>query len=262
MRKLSGFKAAASLMVTVAVASLAVAGQAHAASQPFFGTLSVQIATLPPILATATGTATLNGAGALGHLTSATLAGGTFAALASIPVTDPGAAPIKGVNANVLNGAGNFTGSPLGGKMAIGGSASVCLFATCTASPPANVVVPFTVGGTRGIGLGGASITVKGLVNVTVVGAPWSGGTAAIGTITTMGFVHGPASGGQSSAAAASGVMSLVTPILISTNIGASAIIPAFGFLNLHFIPEPGTLLLLGAGVAGLGFIGRKKMSK
>jgi hypothetical protein len=252
MRKLFGF---------VAVASLAVAGQAHAATLPFSGSLSIQIATLPPILATATGTATLNGAGALGHLTSAAFAGGTFAAFASIPVTDPAAAPIKGVQANVLNGAGNFTGSPLGGKMAIGGSASVCLFATCTASPPANVVVPFTQGpGVNGVGLGGAPITVKGLVNVTITGAPWSAGTAAIGTITTMGFVHGPASAGLSSAAAASGVMSLVTPIFISTNIGASAVIPAFGFLNLHFIPEPGTLLLLAAGVTGLGILGRGRM--
>jgi len=250
------------LFTFLAVASLAVAGQANAAVQVFGGALLLQIATLPPIALTGAGGALLNGSGGLGHLNTASFAGGTFAGTASIPVTDPAAAPIKGVNAFAFNGPGAFAGTPLGGKMAVGGAASVCLFATCTASPPANVVVPFTLGGTRGVGLGGGPITVKGLVNVTVVGSPWTAGTAAIGTITTMGFVHGPASGGQSSAAAASGVMSLVTPIFISTNIGASAIIPAFGFLNLHFIPEPGTLLLLAAGVTGLGILGRKKMSK
>jgi hypothetical protein len=252
MRKLFGFLAAATALVG--------AGQAHAAAQVFTGSLSVQIATLPPITAMAGGTATLNGLGGLGHLSSASFPAGIFAASTSIPVTDPAAAPIKGVFATVVNRAAAFAGTPLGGKMGIAGAASVCLFATCTQSPPANVVVPFTTGGVNGVGLGGGPITVKGLVNVTMVGAPWSAGTAAIGTITTMGFVHGPASGGQSSAAAASGVMSLVTPIFISTNIGASAIIPAFGFLNLHFIPEPGTLLLLAAGVTGLGILGRSRM--
>jgi hypothetical protein len=150
--------------------------------------------------------------------------------------------------------------------MAVQGVARVCLFAPCSASPPSNVVVPFTTGGVNGVGLGGAPVLATGgLVNVTVIGAPWTAGTAAVGTVTTMGFVHGPASGGQSSAAANSGVMSLVTPVFISTDIGASSVLPAFGILNLHFfgiIPEPGTLLLLGAGVTGLGILGRKRMSK
>ena len=30
----------------------------------------------------------------------------------------------------------------------------------------------------------------------------------------------------------------------------------------IHFIPEPGMLLLLGSGVAGLAFLGRRKMKK
>jgi hypothetical protein len=32
--------------------------------------------------------------------------------------------------------------------------------------------------------------------------------------------------------------------------------------MTLHFIPEPGLLLLLGAGVVGLGLLGRSRMKK
>jgi hypothetical protein len=53
-----------------------------------------------------------------------------------------------------------------------------------------------------------------------------------------------------------------VTPIFISTNIGAFAVVPAFGFFNLHFVPEPGTLVLLGSGIAGLVAFGRSRARK
>jgi hypothetical protein len=34
----------------------------------------------------------------------------------------------------------------------------------------------------------------------------------------------------------------------------------AFAILNLHFVPEPGTLMLLGTGVVGLVAFGRSKL--
>jgi hypothetical protein len=71
-----------------------------------------------------------------------------------------------------------------------------------------------------------------------------------------MGFAHGPASA-TSSTAMLSGSLLLVTPIFVSTNIAGSAVVPAFGFLNVHFVPEPGTLGLLGSGVASLLLLGR-----
>ena len=48
-------------------------------------------------------------------------------------------------------------------------------------------------------------------------------------------------------------------PIFISTNNSDLRVFPAFGILDLHFIPEPNTLLLLGGGIAGLVRFGRTK---
>jgi len=44
--------------------------------------------------------------------------------------------------------------------------------------------------------------------------------------------------------------------------LGNSTAIPLFMTLTLHFIPEPGLLLLLGAGVVGLGLLGRSRIKK
>ena len=50
-----------------------------------------------------------------------------------------------------------------------------------------------------------------------------------------------------------------MTPVFLSINIGASAVVPIFGILDVHFIPEPGTLLLLGSGIARLVLFGRTR---
>jgi hypothetical protein len=49
----------------------------------------------------------------------------------------------------------------------------------------------------------------------------------------------------------------LVSPTKIFTNIAGT--LAAFGVLSLTYVPEPGTLLLLGLGVAGLAAIGRRR---
>jgi len=85
-------------------------------------------------------------------------------------------------------------------------------------------------------------------------------GSAITTPLLPGGFAHGPASL-TSSTAQRSGVVQLVTVSKVFTSFaGALPEGPLIGVLNLHFVPEPGTLLLLGAGVAGLAVCGRRKV--
>ena len=79
--------------------------------------------------------------------------------------------------------------------------------------------------------------------------------------VTAKGFAHDPTSG-TTNTATPSGVVQLVTPAQIETNLplGSSSKIGALVLLTVHFIPEPGLLLLLGSGVVGLLVFGRKRM--
>jgi hypothetical protein len=52
-----------------------------------------------------------------------------------------------------------------------------------------------------------------------------------------------------------------VTPIYISTSISGLEVMPAFATLTLHFVPEPGTLVLFGSGIAGFVLFGRSRRS-
>ena len=58
--------------------------------------------------------------------------------------------------------------------------------------------------------------------------------------------------------------MQLITPNQVITNLplGSSDKMGQFVVWVIHFIPEPGLLLLLGSGVAGLALLGRRRMRK
>ncbi len=245
MRKLS-YAVAATLL------AFGLAGQAHAVALGFTGGLAIQIATLNPVVVPGAGTAIVNGSGGQGHLSGLQVPASPFAISGFVlPVTDPGVFPIAGVQVTAHNNVGNFEGSggeAFSGTMPINGSTKVCLFGPCSAAV-SNLNVPLTVVGQGGVAL------VTAAVNLTVIGAPWTTGTAAIGAFTQMGGVSP-----LSNTGAPSGNVSLVTPIFISTNIGASAIVPGFGIMSLHFVPEPGTLMLLGSGIAGLVAFGRSRV--
>ena len=60
--------------------------------------------------------------------------------------------------------------------------------------------------------------------------------------------------------AAGQGTVQLVAPARVQT--GVFGPYPVFGILTLTYTPEPGTLTLLGAGVAALAALGQRKRSR
>jgi hypothetical protein len=180
----------------------------------------------------------------------------------NVPVTDPGAAPIRGVQATVENDAGTFVGTGgagFGGQMPLIGVNKVCLFGTCSAAI-SNINVPIGV-----VGQGGVTF-VTDAVNLTVIGAPWTTMTVAIGTITKMGS-YGQTTMENTIAGTKMTVdsVSLVTPVFVSTNIGASAVVPVFGIFNFVITtttPEPGAIAALAASISALVTVGISRRRK
>jgi hypothetical protein len=129
--------------------------------------------------------------------------------------------------------------------------------------------------GVKGVGVGGL-VTVGGFsaIRISLEAAPWTiqtaaaidqtddnTGAAAFHAVTRMGFAHGPGSG-TTSTAQPGGVLQIVTPNQVRTNLvlGSSRKVAILGQLLVRFIPEPGLLVLLGSGVAGLLLLGRSRI--
>lgn len=267
------------LAAALAAFALFAAGAADAGlTAPTITGAELQVSvgtTLPPIVIPQSGSVTpgvsRNSASVLTGISIPTPPPIVATAGQVIPVTDPGAAPIKGIQATAANGAGSFSGTPnavFGGQMPLVGVNKVCLFLSCSIAT-ANIEVPISV-----VGLGGAT-AVTGAVNLTVIGAPWTTMTAAVGTITIMGGVNLTPEGGQGSQQIIPGNgtqmtvdnVSLVTPVFVSTNIGASAVVPVFGVFNFVITttrdtPEPAAIAALGASIAALVTVGVSRRRK
>ena len=251
--------------------ALGIASSAHATVRPVVGQLSIILApgsSLPPITFTGSGVSLVNGSGAGAHASSFTIGSGVFSGIQFAPVTDPALSMTIGeLKASVFNFPGSFaglSGGGGGGPMALAGAAILCLYGPCAPFIP-NLSIPLTINaGATGVGVGG-TILQPGGFSVTVIAAPWTQGTATVSSIlapmsvfTLMGFGHGPATL-TSTTNQPSGVIQLVTPIDIRTSLSFLPQIPSFAVMQLHLVPEPGTLLLLGSGVAGLAMLGRRR---
>jgi hypothetical protein len=124
---------------------------------------------------------------------------------------------IGGVEISGWNGTGVFApdparGNKLRGVMPFRGITRLCLFADCWNAP---AFLTITADGVVGAG-GRRVIQEEYGVNLTVIGAPWTSGTVAIGTMTQRG---GPTPEGG---------VSLVTPVFIRSNIPAIANLATF----------------------------------
>ena len=250
-------------MNLLAAGLLALLFAAPAASLPYDGTLSLGVGTLPPFLVPSSGDG-------VSTPTQVQDDDATFTTELVVPVTNmtPGgmvtfpAFPIvdlaltgpAGLTACDVQ-AGAAPAGGFGGDSPLAGNAKIGLFGP---PPFAFLTVPLSA-----IGVQGATAMVSSPlgVSITAFGNGWTTGTVQV--IGTTGPFNGQllaqATGTDQRTAGGAGTIVLVTPTLARTNVAGSENLPLITSLTLNFVPEPGTLLLLGSGIAGLAMLGRRR---
>jgi hypothetical protein len=264
------------LLLGLAFAACLSSGRA-ARAEPlgWEGTLSIEVLGYEPLAVTGGGVATVDGPGGGALLRTLRLAAsrGGITGTAMVPITDPlaQAAGVVSVRATASLGTGSF--APISGgtgqppltrrTLPVRGLAKLCLLASaCTHFLPISFTQPTGSppgAGLEGVGIGGL-VTVGGSgFGVSIEAAPWTLYTATVSLpspggghfpVFTSGFAHGAGSL-TGSTGLPGGSLQLVTPVRITSNLGHE--LGAFARLRVRFVPEPGWLLLLAAGLAGLG---------
>jgi hypothetical protein len=143
------------------------------------------------------------------------------------------------------NDAGSFSGNPLVGNAAFRGSLS--LFASSFLLGTLPFVLGEPAAETAMLIIPTAGIHVTAFL----AAAGWTDGTLAFTqtSATAMGTNNLTANG--------AGTLTLVTPLVIGTVPASAPVI--FGELQLTYVPEPGTALLLTWGVVSLALAGRRR---
>lgn len=259
----------------LAALSVLLAGPARAELLGWDGTLTLDTFTQDPLLQhwELSGSHAAVSEGPPPALGALHVAGGISDAATAL-VTDPDAlvGGVAAVQVSATLGIGTLSPLPplpfgqllAARQLPVFGSLRLCLVTPDCVDDLA--LVSFFQGQTRALGVGGTLAgSLPGGARISVQAAPWTLGTATApvetaggGTQTAFafGFVHGPASGSGSSGAAG-GELQLVTPMR-----AVSAAVPGlsgFGRLRLRFVPEPGELALLAAGLASLIALARRR---
>ena len=284
MRKMTG--------ALLGLLMLVGAGAASATQMTFDGRAVLQFSNLGRIrvIATGTGVATLNGSGTSPHLQTLDIVANTGQLDGIIPVTDPivtagGIVEVRltsvmqipqvqgGIFAPISGALQNTAAQLTLNTVPSVGFVRLCLFYTGCNSGDISQDLNQTngTGMQTGAGVGGViTIGGSGNIRISILGAPWTIKTASVSNrtdnagltlFTQMGFAHGPASL-TSSTAQASGVVQLVTAnqTTVVGVPGNSDLSGQVAIVRLHFVPEPGLLLLLGSGALGMALLGRQRM--
>jgi hypothetical protein len=245
-----------SLGIACALA-LSLASPAGAVPLPFDATLKLQISSFPTV--TGNGSDTGDSAGVGG---SASMPAGSIPMHMTAPLTPPLFSVIAGFGIGAPSQTGTVPLAPgsnkalsFGGVTGTMGLAANLYLLTGTSAQYLIAELPIGV-----IGQGGTAMWSYGggLIMGIIVGNPYQ-----LGTVTAMGALQGVPStvmgtGFDNRTAGGIGTLQLVSPA--SIGLGAAGSLATLATLSITFVPEPTTMVLLGAGLAALA-AGRRRFS-
>jgi len=295
MRPMSSISRLAALSAFATV--LWLAGAASADKLLFSGEHGIRFAqngVIKEVVAQGNGVATVNGsASGSGALNTVELTRAFAEINDTVIATNPGGLDeirFEGVRINpLLAGPGGVPGvfAPILGAaqgmtltqstLPAEGTIRICNLSGCPGSVAVNLAQT-DLGVAIGPGVGG-TFTATGISGTMLVvkGAPWTVNTTSasyvttmgmIGFLTGMGTVHGPLGMTGSTldltTLGMGGTLQLVTATK-TTCLGCSGSNTPSGQisrLTLNFAPEPGVLILLGAGAIGVALLGRKRIQR
>jgi hypothetical protein len=220
---------------------------------PFSGNVQFLLGVLPPITASGAGTGT--SCGACGAITIQPAGWGTVSTLVTLAPT--AAPPLTAIEGFVSNPACNFggAGGPGGG---VGGACGLGGTVTALVNNGPFLVVPLSAIGVNGrvtFGAFGSYIDAQA----------WTTGTLPITvngvTLTTDNGAPAIDMGYDNRGVGGVGTVKLVAPAGLMSTLAVTNF-PLFVSMTLTFVPEPGTLLLLGSGVVGLVVMGQRRRKK
>jgi hypothetical protein len=259
------------LLPTLILLALSAAEVSSAASMQWEGTISVSLSSSPDLSVEASGEAVVIDNGNGFTLQTLRPVGDSFGTDTFL-LTDPEVPTIAAIRLEAGVGFGTLAPfdplAPLSQPqltkniLPLYGTLKLCVLSSaCSAYIPIPLASP-SFG--AAVGVGGLITLGPGGMRISVEAAPWTLRDATITVETpsgssfqlaTSGSAHGPHSF-TGSTALTGGQLSLVTPMLITSN-ELDVAPAAFARLTLRFVPEPGLLLLLASGVAGLWVLSR-----